>query len=136
MRSLTVRASGCFPKTRHSAVKMQCTTRQDLSTLLPSSMPTSGSMTLAWVTQLPSWARYHHHHMMLLLGLHREIRLLQSLVCKAYLSMLRKVYGDELVLQPYVMSVDALNAEDTAGQHNARSHDVWSSKGPRHTSGP
>ena len=23
-----------------------------------------------------------------------------------------------------------------AGQHNARSHDVWSSKGPRHTSGP
>ena len=36
-------------------------------------------------------------------------------VCKAYLSMLRKVYGDELVLQPYVMSVDALNAEDTAG---------------------
>ena len=29
--------------------------------------------------------------------------------------MLRKVYGDELVLQPYVMSVDALNAEDTAG---------------------
>ena len=23
-----------------------------------------------------------------------------------------------------------------AGQHNARSHDVWSSKGPRHTGGP
>ncbi len=29
--------------------------------------------------------------------------------------MLHKVYGDELVLQPYIMSVDELNAKDTAG---------------------
>ena len=29
--------------------------------------------------------------------------------------MLGKVYGDELVLPPYIMSVDALNAQDTAG---------------------
>ena len=36
-------------------------------------------------------------------------------VCKAYLRMLHKMYGDELVMRPYVMSVDALNAQDTAG---------------------
>ena len=29
--------------------------------------------------------------------------------------MLRKMYGDELVMPPYIMSVDALNAQDTAG---------------------
>ncbi|KAA6427763.1 MAG: hypothetical protein FRX49_02426 [Trebouxia sp. A1-2] len=36
-------------------------------------------------------------------------------VCKAYLRMLHKMYGDELVMQPYIMSVDALNARDTSG---------------------
>jgi len=30
--------------------------------------------------------------------------------------MLAKVYGPELVLDPYVMSVDALSEQDTAGQ--------------------
>lgn len=29
--------------------------------------------------------------------------------------MLHKMYGDELVMQPYIMSVDALNARDTSG---------------------
>ncbi|DBB03159.1 TPA: hypothetical protein ACH3X1_013328 [Trebouxia sp. C0004] len=36
-------------------------------------------------------------------------------VSKAYLGMLCKMYGDELVMRPYIMSVDALNAQDTTG---------------------
>ncbi len=36
--------------------------------------------------------------------------------CTHYHAMLVKVYGPELVLEPYVMSVDALNEQDTPGQ--------------------
>lgn len=36
--------------------------------------------------------------------------------CIDYVNMLRKVYGDDLVLAPHVMSVDALKAQGTAGE--------------------
>ena len=36
--------------------------------------------------------------------------------CKQYHAMLVKVYGPELVLEAYVMSVDALTEQDTPGQ--------------------
>lgn len=36
--------------------------------------------------------------------------------CKHYHAMLAKVYGPELVLEPYVMSVDALDEQDTSGR--------------------
>ncbi len=36
--------------------------------------------------------------------------------CKHYHAMVRKVYGPELVVEPYVISVDALSQQDTPGQ--------------------
>ena len=44
--------------------------------------------------------------------------------CTHYHAMLVKVYGPELVLEPYVMSADALTEQDTPGQAPLQSIDI------------